>query len=53
MFLYHQRNAIEEHAALMAALADRDVDKAPHIAERHVLDAGRSLADWLEQSEDQ
>jgi DNA-binding GntR family transcriptional regulator len=31
----------------VAALADRDVDKARHIAERHVLDAGRSMADWL------
>ena len=40
----------EEHEALVSALADRDGDKARHIAERHVLDAGRSLADWLEQT---
>jgi DNA-binding GntR family transcriptional regulator len=51
MFPEHEHNAIEEHEALVAALADRDVDKARHIAERHVLDAGQSLADWLEQAD--
>jgi DNA-binding GntR family transcriptional regulator len=51
MFPEHEHNAIEEHAALVSALSDRDVDKARHIAERHVLDAGRSLADWLEQAD--
>jgi len=30
--------------------ADGDAEKARHIAERHVLDAGRSLAAWLEQA---
>jgi DNA-binding GntR family transcriptional regulator len=50
MFPEHEHNALEEHAALVAALADRDADKARHIAERHVLDAGRSLADWLAQT---
>jgi hypothetical protein len=35
----------------VSALADRDADKAHHIAERHVLDAGRSLADWLEHAD--
>ena len=49
MFPEHEHHALEEHAALVAAFADRDADKARHIAERHVLDAGRSLADWLEQ----
>jgi DNA-binding GntR family transcriptional regulator len=47
MFPEHEHDAVEEHRALVAALADRDVDKARHIAERHVLDAGQSLADWL------
>jgi DNA-binding GntR family transcriptional regulator len=50
MFPEHEHNALAEHAALVAALADRDADKARHIAERHVLDAGRSLADWLERA---
>src|ERR1700677_2811507 len=51
MFPEHEHNALEEHQALVAALADRDADKARHIAERHVLDAGRSLADWLEHAD--
>jgi DNA-binding GntR family transcriptional regulator len=51
MFPEHEHNALEEHQALVAALADRDVDKARDIAERHVLDAGRSLADWLEHTD--
>ena len=37
MFPEHEHNALDEHQALVAALADRDVDKARHIAERHVL----------------
>lgn len=51
MFPEHEHNALEEHAALVSALADRDADKARHIAERHVLDAGRSLADWLQHAD--
>ena len=51
MFPEHEHNALEEHAALVSALADRDADKARHIAERHVLDAGRSLADWLKPAD--
>src|ERR1700684_758715 len=50
MFPEHEHNALEEHQALVSALADRDTDKARDIAERHVLDAGRSLADWLQQA---
>src|SRR3984957_15420068 len=51
MFPEHEHNALDEHEALVSALADRDADKARHIAERHVLDAGRSLADWLEHAD--
>ena len=29
---------------------DKDAERARTIAERHVLDAGRSLADWLEHN---
>jgi DNA-binding GntR family transcriptional regulator len=47
MFPEHEHNALDEHRALVAALSDRDVDKARDIAERHVLDAGRSLAERL------
>ena len=50
MFPEHEHNALDEHQALVSALADRDADKARDIAERHVLDAGRSLAEWLEQN---
>ena len=53
MFPEHEHNALDEHEALVSALADRDADKARHIAERHVLDAGRSLADWLKQAKHQ
>src|ERR1700733_11010671 len=51
MFPEHEHNALDEHEALVSALADRDADKARHIAERHVLDAGRSLADWLKHGD--
>jgi hypothetical protein len=34
---------------LLDALGDKAPDRARAIAERHVLDAGRSLVDWLEQ----
>ena len=51
MFPEHEHNALDEHQALVSALADRDADKARHIAERHVLDAGRSLADWLKHAD--
>jgi DNA-binding GntR family transcriptional regulator len=51
MFPEHEHNALDEHQALVSALADRDADKARDIAERHVLDAGRSLADFLEQND--
>jgi DNA-binding GntR family transcriptional regulator len=51
MFPEHEHHSLDDHQALVSALADGDVDKARHIAERHVLDAGRSLADWLEQAD--
>jgi DNA-binding GntR family transcriptional regulator len=50
MFPDHEHNALEEHQELVSALTDRDADKARDIAERHVLDAGRSLAEWLEEA---
>ncbi|MEB4209703.1 FCD domain-containing protein [Mycobacterium sp. 94-17] len=43
------RSSLDEHQELLDALGDKDVERARTIAERHVLDAGRSLADWLER----
>src|SRR6201994_3052189 len=48
MFPEHEHHSIADHQALVAALADRDAKKARDIAERHVLDAGHSLANRLE-----
>jgi DNA-binding GntR family transcriptional regulator len=50
MFPEHEHHSLDDHQALVSALADGDAEKARGIAERHVLDAGRSLADWLEQA---
>lgn len=47
-FPEHEHHALEDHQALVEALADRDAERARDIAERHVLDAGRSLADALQ-----
>jgi DNA-binding GntR family transcriptional regulator len=47
LFPDHERHSMDEHEALLDALGDRDGDRARAIAERHVLDAGRSLAEWL------
>jgi DNA-binding GntR family transcriptional regulator len=51
MFPEHEHEALEEHRALVAALSDRDADKARDIAERHVVDAGRSLAERLQHAD--
>ena len=51
MFPEHEHNALEEHEALVSALADGDAEKARDIAERHVVDAGHSLADRLQQAD--
>jgi DNA-binding GntR family transcriptional regulator len=53
MFPEHEHHALEEHQALVSALADGDAENARDIAERHVLDAGHSLASRLEQTRDQ
>jgi DNA-binding GntR family transcriptional regulator len=49
LFPEHEKHSLDEHQDLLDALGDKDVERARVIAERHVLDAGRSLADWLEQ----
>ena len=50
MFPEHEHHSLDDHQALVSALADGDADKARGIAERHVLDAGRSLASRLESA---
>ena len=47
MFPDHERHSLDEHEELLDALADRDAERARGIAERHVLEAGRFLAEWL------
>ncbi|QYL23325.1 FCD domain-containing protein [Mycolicibacterium diernhoferi] len=42
-----ERHSLDEHEALLDALGEHDAETARAIAERHVLDAGRSLAEWL------
>ncbi|MDP7706318.1 MULTISPECIES: GntR family transcriptional regulator [unclassified Mycobacterium] len=49
LFPEHEKHSLDDHRELLDAFADRDAARAREIAERHVLDAGRSLADWLEQ----
>jgi DNA-binding GntR family transcriptional regulator len=49
VFPEHEHHSLEDHQKLLAALAGGDAESARAIAERHVLDAGRSLADWLQQ----
>ncbi len=48
MFPEHEHHSLDDHQALVSALADGDAEKARGIAERHVLDAGHSLAGRLE-----
>ncbi len=48
VFPEHEKHSLSEHEELLDALEARDGELARRIAERHVLDAGRSLADWLD-----
>ncbi|MEV0358492.1 GntR family transcriptional regulator [Nocardia sp. NPDC050697] len=48
LFPDHEKHSLHEHDELLDALAARDPDAARRIAERHVLEAGISLAAWLE-----
>jgi DNA-binding GntR family transcriptional regulator len=47
MFPEHEVHSLSEHEELLDALEARDEDAARRIAEKHVLDAGRSLVEWL------
>jgi len=49
LFPDYEKHSLDEHDELLEAIADRDAERARSIAERHVLEAGRSLAAWLDQ----
>lgn len=48
VFPEHEKHSLSEHEELLDALERHDADTARSIAERHVLDAGRSLVEWLD-----
>lgn len=48
LFPDHEKHSLDDHRELLDAFGDKDAERARVIAERHVLDAGRSLAEWLE-----
>jgi DNA-binding GntR family transcriptional regulator len=50
VFPEHENHSLNDHGELLSALAARDAPLAREIAERHVLDAGRSLAAWLDHA---
>jgi DNA-binding GntR family transcriptional regulator len=50
VFPEQEDHSLDDHGKLLTALAEGDADRARGIAERHVLDAGRSLANWLEKA---
>ncbi|MCV7377420.1 GntR family transcriptional regulator [Mycobacterium alsense] len=52
LFPDHEKQSLSEHEELLDALGDGNAEGARSIAERHVLEAGRSLADWLERRGD-
>jgi DNA-binding GntR family transcriptional regulator len=47
LFPEQEDRALEEHAALLAAMERGDAGAARSIAEAHVLRAGEALGDWL------
>ena len=49
LFPDHEKHSLDEHDELIEAIADHDAERARSVAERHVLEAGRSLAAWLDQ----
>ncbi|MCV7328693.1 GntR family transcriptional regulator [Mycobacterium cookii] len=49
LFPEHEKHSLDEHDELIEAIADHDDARARSVAESHVLEAGRSLASWLDQ----
>ncbi|WP_040801781.1 GntR family transcriptional regulator [Nocardia higoensis] len=50
LFPEREQHSLDDHDRLIEALAARDAARARDIAENHVLDAGRSLTEWLQHS---
>ncbi|MFD4354405.1 GntR family transcriptional regulator [Nocardia sp. NPDC058518] len=50
LFPDHEQHSLDDHDQLIDALGERDAVRARAIGERHVLDAGRSLTEWLERN---
>jgi DNA-binding GntR family transcriptional regulator len=48
VFPEHEKHSLSEHEELLDALEAHDGEAARTIAERHVLEAGRSLVEWLD-----
>jgi DNA-binding GntR family transcriptional regulator len=48
LFPEHEKHSLDEHDELINAIAEHDSERARSVAERHVLEAGRSLAAWLD-----
>jgi DNA-binding GntR family transcriptional regulator len=53
LFPEHEKHSLDDHRELLDAFGAKDVDGARAIAERHVLDAGRSLVEWLKERHQQ
>lgn len=49
IFPEHEKHSLHEHDQLLDAFESRDQATARVIAEKHVLEAGRFLADWLDR----
>ncbi|MFF0488418.1 GntR family transcriptional regulator [Nocardia sp. NPDC004068] len=52
VFPEHEKHSLDDHERLLDALESRDSGRARRVAEAHVLDAGRSLARWLDEQSD-
>lgn len=47
LFAEQEQRSLEEHAAILDAMARGDALAARTIAERHIVEAGAALGDWL------
>ncbi|MGN2639286.1 GntR family transcriptional regulator [Nocardia takedensis] len=52
LFPEREQHSLEDHNRLLDALTARDAPNARDIAEHHVLEAGRSLTEWLRRNTD-
>ncbi|WP_099021158.1 GntR family transcriptional regulator [Mycolicibacterium palauense] len=51
LFPDHEKHSLSEHEDLLDAFDRRDAEQARTIAEHHVLEAGRSLVEWLDRQQ--